>query len=84
MATNSGSFPAILDSDSASNACKDLAKAYFDCRMQAGLMTREDLSNLGFGAERTVGQEEVDREFVGKEAVLAELEAEIKTERQEK
>ena len=29
--------------------CRELAKLYFECRMQAGLMTREEWSPLGFG-----------------------------------
>ena len=57
--------------DSASSACKDLARKYFDCRMRAGLMTSEDLSNLGFE------EAEVDAQFVGTERVMAELKEEL-------
>ena len=29
--------------------CRELAKRYFECRMQSGLMASDDWNNLGFG-----------------------------------
>ncbi|KAM3577241.1 hypothetical protein VYU27_000923 [Nannochloropsis oceanica] len=39
------------------SACKDLSKAYLQCRMEKNLMQKEDLSKLGF-EEKREGQEE--------------------------
>ena len=66
----------ITSSTSGSEACKSLARKYFDCRMKAGLMTPEDLSNLGFPGD-SVSEQEIDREFVKREEVLAELDSEL-------
>lgn len=56
--------------------------------MKAGLMTKEDLGNLGFGgvdnvvddgqqAGHHVSEDQVDKEFLGKESILRELEQEL-------
>lgn len=44
--------------------------------MKAGLMTPEDLSNLGFQGE-AVSEAEIDDKFVKREQVLAELDSEL-------
>jgi cytochrome c oxidase assembly protein subunit 19 len=33
---------------SSSNTCRELARKYLECRMDAGLMTEEDLKSLGY------------------------------------
>ncbi len=34
--------------DGVNEACRNLSKAYLECRMDNGLMTRESLNSLGF------------------------------------
>ncbi|KAF4605526.1 Suppressor of Sensor Kinase (SLN1) [Pleurotus pulmonarius] len=34
--------------DSTSTACRELGKTYLDCRMNKGLMERDEWNNLGF------------------------------------
>lgn len=33
--------------------CKSISKRYLECRMNAGLMARDDLANVGFAREDT-------------------------------
>ncbi|KAF8225826.1 hypothetical protein L208DRAFT_1304799 [Tricholoma matsutake] len=37
----------LHESSSTSSHCRDLSKEYLDCRMQKGLMERDDWKNLG-------------------------------------
>ena len=46
-------FMACLTSHGSRHApCKNLAKVYFQCRMDRGLMAKEDLSTMGFSADQ--------------------------------
>ena len=50
--TNTNTIPTLpLDNDNSSSSgelCRPLAKLYLECRMKAGLMTAEDLNELGY------------------------------------
>eukprot|EP01083_Nonionella_stella_P057531 150977_1 len=42
--------------------CRNLSKLYLECRMEAQLMAKEDLNDLGYSVEATVdGAEEYDK-----------------------
>ena len=38
----------IRQHDSAHHPCRELSRAYLECRMQRGLMAPEDLNSMGF------------------------------------
>lgn len=40
-------------------ACRVLARGYLDCRMEKGLMARDEWRNLGFGGEVEAGSADV-------------------------
>ncbi|KIM34367.1 hypothetical protein M408DRAFT_325782 [Serendipita vermifera MAFF 305830] len=40
----------LKENKSASTPCRNLTKGYLDCRMQRGLMQKEEWENIGLGA----------------------------------
>ncbi|KAI8614279.1 cytochrome c oxidase assembly protein COX19 [Chytriomyces sp. MP71] len=39
-------------------ACRDLSKAYLECRMNTGLMVKDDLNNIGFTSVANLEKED--------------------------
>lgn len=44
----------LKESERQSNKCRSLSKAYLECRMDNGLMAKEDLAGLGFDGQLNV------------------------------
>lgn len=43
--------------------CRDLSREYLECRMERGLMSKENLDNLGYGQDQVVeGAREYDKQ----------------------
>ncbi|KAJ7368356.1 hypothetical protein B0H14DRAFT_2663472 [Mycena olivaceomarginata] len=42
----------LRDNSSTSSPCRPLSKDYLDCRMNKGLMEKDEWKNLGFGGKR--------------------------------
>lgn len=53
----------LKKNSSLQDACRGLAKEYFECRMQHGLMKREEWASLGYGdlVETKAGTEDRSR-----------------------
>ena len=48
-----GEFMSCLRANAQRHApCKQLAKVYFECRMEKGLMAKEDLATMGFSSHQ--------------------------------
>lgn len=64
------SYMSCLRSSRGFNApdCRELSKAYLQCRMDKGLMAVDEMKNLGFGAaaETPGGGQKVQREAEGR------------------
>lgn len=41
----------LLDNEGAAGQCREIARRYLECRMEAGLMAREEMSSLGLAGE---------------------------------
>lgn len=46
----------LQDSEGAAGKCREIARRYMECRMEAGLMAREDMSSLGLTEDVPSGE----------------------------
>lgn len=52
----------LHSSNDVHHKCKDQSKAYLECRMEHGLMSKENLNHLGYSKEKqVVGAHEYDK-----------------------
>mmetsp|Transcript_16847 Transcript_16847/g.31918 ORF Transcript_16847/g.31918 Transcript_16847/m.31918 type:complete len:106 (-) Transcript_16847:355-672(-) len=52
----------LKEKDGAHYECRDVAQRYLQCRMDAGLMEKEEMSKLGYGKSNSNGRRRISQE----------------------